>query len=439
MRIASALLCVLSLFSGIASAQVTVQIQKASNLEHISGEEAIERALKQNSLTVHGSPFHAILDISEPNNSNSRYRASIEIYWQDETHYRVVMKSDAYSETRIVSKNQVEEHVSGDFYPDWLRNFVTALLNPLPHSKDVLLRPSLVVVGNPAFQSCLERDDRPNGITDQMTWAKICFNGLTQVISSEDFTYTMHFTDYQAFEKKSIARTYTTKTPEEETLIGRLTTLEAWKPVDATLLKIQSPTSQNQQVLTSLVSMATNESLLEKAPTIDWPSIPEGKIDGYMIIRVITDRTGQVREAYKFSSDTPIVDNVGRAEALKYKFKPLAVNGVAQQMETPLVIHFTTRIENPYPIVSGVDVEKYATGCSYNPMLPAGLFPSGTTFKIRITVNEAGKITLEEPPRDLSWSTLQKIGFNANSCKFEPYLVNGTPSYHKIDFVFTAP
>ena len=160
MGIASALLCVLSLFSGIASAQVTVQIQKASNFEHLTGEEAIERALKQNSLTTHGSAFHAILDIGEPDSGNPRYRASVEVYWQNGGHYRVATKSDSYSETRIVNKNQVEEHESGDFYPDWLRNFVTALLNPLPHSKDVRMRPSLVVVDNPAFQSCPERDDR---------------------------------------------------------------------------------------------------------------------------------------------------------------------------------------------------------------------------------------------------------------------------------------
>jgi hypothetical protein len=439
MQITSALLCVLCLFSGIASAQVTVQIQKASNLEHITGEEAIERALKQNTLTTHGSPFHAVLEIGELDNSNSRYRASIEVYWQDVTHYRVATKSDAYSENRTLNKNQVEDHVSGDFYPAWLRNFVTALLNPLPRSKEVLLRSSLVVVGNPTFQSCLERDDRTNGITDQMTWAKVCFNGMVQIVSSEDFTYAMRFTDYQPFDKKSIARTYTTTTPEGGKLVGRLTVLEAWKPVDATLLKIQSPTPQDQQVWTSFVSMATNESLIEKTPTIEWPSIPEGRTDGHMIIRVITDRTGQVREAYKFSSDTSIVDNIGRTEALRYKFKPLIVNGVAQQMETPLVIHFTTRIENPYPIVSGGDVEKYATGCGYNPVLPAGLFPSGTTFKIRITVNEAGRITLEELPHNIPWPTIAKSGFNANNCKFEPYLVNGTPSYHKIDFVFTEP
>jgi hypothetical protein len=439
MRKIAPIVVVLTLFAGIAAAQVTVHIQKAPNLEHITGEEAIERAQKQNSLTTHGFPFHAILDIGEPDNSNSRYRASIEIYWKDEAHYRVTTKSDTYSETRIVDKTQVEEHVSGDFYPAWLRNFVTALLNPLPRAKNILTRPSAVVVGNPTFQSCLERDDRTNGITDQMTWAKICFDGVTQIVSSEDFTYTMRFTDYQAFDKKSIARTYTTKTPEEGKLVGHLTVLDAWKPVNAALLKIQLPTPQDRQVGTSFVSIATNESLIEKAPTIDWPSIPEGRTDGYMIIRVITDRTGQVREAYKFSSDTSIVDNVGRTEALQYKFRPLIVNDVAQQMETPLVIHFSTRIENPYPVVSGADVEKYATGCGYSPVLPAGLFPSGTTFKIRITVNEAGKITLEQLPPNIPWSAIEKSGFNANNCKFKPYLVNGQPEYHHIDFEFTEP
>jgi len=428
----------LSLLAEIACAQITIPI-KTVTLEHISGEEAINRALKQNSLTSHGSPFHVVLDISQPDKGTSRYQASIEIYWASATEYRITAKSEAFLETLSVNKNQFEDHTSGDFYPAWLRNFVTALLNPLPHSKDVLTRSSLVAVGNPTFQSCLERDDRTNGITDQMTWAKICLNGNTQIVSSDDFTYSMRFADYRPFEKKSIARIYKTRTPEDEDLVGRITDLEPWKPVDFALLKIQSPTPIGQQIETSFVSMATNESLTQKAPTIEWPSIREGKIDGYMIIRVITDRTGQVREAYKFSSDTPVVDNFGRLEALQYKFKPLIVNGVAQQIETPLVLHFTTRIENPFPVISGADIEKYATGCGYKPILPSGLFPSGTTFKIRITVNETGKIAREALPSGIPWSTIQKSGFNASNCKFEPYIVNGQPDYHYIDFLFTAP
>jgi hypothetical protein len=86
----------LFLLAGIASAQITVPITKLSNLEHISGQEAIDRALKQNSLTSHGSPFHAILDISQPDAGNSRYQASIEIYWASATQYRITTKSEAF-------------------------------------------------------------------------------------------------------------------------------------------------------------------------------------------------------------------------------------------------------------------------------------------------------------------------------------------------------
>ena len=185
--------------------------------------------------------------------------------------------------------------------------------------------------------------------------------------------------------------------------------------------------------------MATNVSLLEKALLIEWPPIHEGKTEGNMIAYVITDRTGQVREAYKHNSDTPGVEDFGVQQALKYKFKPLLVNGAPVQMETPLVMHFSTKIGEPLPVLTGDDIAKYTSGCNYNPILPVGLLPSGTTFKIRVSVNEQGKNTGEIFPQNIPWEVIQKTGLDTMHCRFKVYLVNGQPWYHHIDFVFNAP
>ena len=108
-------------------------------------------------------------------------------------------------------------------------------------------------------------------------------------------------------------------------------------------------------------------------------------------------------------------------------------------METPLVLHFSTKIGVPLPIITGNDIEKYATGCGYNPTLPKGLLPSGTTFKIRVSVNEKGEDTGEIFPSNIPWNVIQMAQLKPMDCKFKPYIVDGKPSYHHIDFTFTAP
>jgi hypothetical protein len=51
-------------------------------------------------------------------------------------------------------------------------------------------------------------------------------------------------------------------------------------------------------------------------------------------------------------------------QALKYKFKPLVVDGVAQQIEMPLVLHFTSKLGDPIPELDDATTRKLVTGCS---------------------------------------------------------------------------
>jgi hypothetical protein len=249
----------------------------------------------------------------------------------------------------------------------------------------------------------------------------------------------MELGNYQKFGKKQIARSYTNYADDNGKIIGKLTQLEALRPEDENLFVVEHPTPPEKRIGTSFVSITTNETLLEKAPQIEWPPIREGKTDGNMIIHVLTDRTGQVRESYKHNSDNPGLEDFGRDQALKYKFKPLLINGIAQQMETPLVLHFSTRAGDSLPVLTGKDIDKVASGCNYEPALPQGLLPSGTSFKIRISVNEQGENTGEVYPDEIPWNVVQAAKLDTMNCHFKPYIINGHPWYYHIDFVFTAP
>ncbi len=408
--------------------------------DRISSDQAIEQALETSSLTYHGTPFHALMVIGKPSDETSPFAGTIEVYWADSAKYRVTVTLKGFQETRIVNGDSVEEVDTGDFYPGWMRNYALALLNPLHRAELFRGRGGQIAVGEGQMRSCLSRDDRPGGITDQMTWATICFEGKEpRIESAMDFTSFMEFGDYEAFGKKQIARSYTNYDDDHQKIIGRLTKLESLKQLDEKLFTIEHPTPPEQRIETSFVSMATNEALIDHSPAIEWPTVREGKTEGNMIVHVLTDRTGQVRESYKHNSDNPGLEEFGRAQALNYKFKPLLVNGVAQQMETPLVLHFSTRLGDPLPVVTGADIDKYTSGCGYDPILPPGLLPSGTTFKIRVSVNEQGKDTGETFPPGIPWTAIQKAKLHPRNCQFKPYIVNGQPWYHHIDFVFTAP
>lgn len=426
--------------AAFTAAQSTDLRQFIESQPKVSSGEALERALNTTSLTYRGSPFHAILEVSQTNDSKSPYQATIEIHWASPSQYRVVATSKTFQQTRIVNGKQVEEDNTGDFYPAWLRNYVRALMDPLPQAEEFRSDKSPVALGANISQSCVSRDDRTNGITDMMTWAQICFTGSEpRIKSAMDFTYFMEFGDYQPFGSKLVARTYTNYTDDNETVVGKLTTLEPLNSAGANLFIIEHPTPPDQRIETKFVSMATNESMIAQAPAIDWAPVHEGRTEGNMIVHVITDRTGQVREAYRHNSDNPGTEDFGVQQALRYKFKPLLVDGVPVQMETPLVLHFKTQIGDPIPVITGKDIDSVVSGCHYKPVLPKGLLPSGTTFRIRVSVNEQGKDTGESFPNGVPENVVQKAWQELQSCRYKIYLVNGQPWFHHIDFAFTAP
>ena len=174
-----------------------------------------------------------------------------------------------------------------------------ALLDPMARAKDLRGHANTYNDSPAAAYYCIERDDRRNGISDDLTFAQVCCNKSL----GKDLSYILDFTHYLSlenpgsFHEKSIAHTYHVSTRDDTKLQGILTTPEDWKP-DSGSLTITNPTSPSDRILTNLVSTATEETLLQSAPKdVHWPPVREGRLDGYLIVHAITDRTGQVREA----------------------------------------------------------------------------------------------------------------------------------------------
>ena len=403
--------------------------------ERVDADTALDRALKSSSLTYEGKPFHAVMEIGT---AGTEYSGRLEVWWVDQSKYRMVLTSPKFSQETVVNGDKISEKNDGDYYPRWLENFVLAVLDPVPIAKNFRGHGGEVMLGPQMTSSCLRRDDRPGGITDQTTWGMVCFSGSEPRLESVlTMNVSMEFKDWKKFDKRQIARTYQTDVLDFRPVVGRLVTIEELKQTNESMFTVSTVTPEEQRISTSLVSTLKEESLVEKAPVIEWPSVREGKTEGYMIVYARTDRTGQVRETAKHNSDQPGLESFGMEQALKYKFKPLVVDGIAQQMEMPLVLHFTSRLDDPLPILSVENMKKQMIGCQFNNL--ESDMPAGIVVRVRFSVDETGKVTGYGPVGNVTWSGWLAPASQIAQCRLSPYIVNGKATYYKGDVEIKAP
>jgi hypothetical protein len=123
--------------------------------DRLDSDQALSRALKASSLTDHGKPFHAVMEIGT---AGSPYSGRIELWWVSADKYRLQVTSPQFSQTKVVNGSQVQETNQGGYYPRWLENFVLALMDPIPIASNFVGRGGSVMVG-PRIQSCIRRDD----------------------------------------------------------------------------------------------------------------------------------------------------------------------------------------------------------------------------------------------------------------------------------------
>jgi hypothetical protein len=324
---------------------------------------AVDRALRLCSLSEGNQPFHLILDITPPPHAaaylrGEDMRAQIEIFWLNAKTYRTIIRSHNFSQIRIVNGPVIEEHNAGDFYPRWIENFVDAILNPIPKVSMLRQIPGSVPV---SVQSHACISTQPSDVSDE-TGAQICFQDAEPLIASGvDFTRSVWFDDFAPFGKQKIPRTVVNDLPANVLIHGQVTLLEPLHNSDYALLKAVELTSPDKRIATTLVSKTTAESLLEDAPSpapgspsstftpqsstqrisLDTSPAQErisSQSSAPAIVYIRTDRTGKVREAYRDSSDQYRMQDAAVARALTLQFKPLIINGVAHQMEAPLVV-----------------------------------------------------------------------------------------------------
>lgn len=424
---------------GLAAMLCGIAALSAFGQQTVPISEVAERAVTLSQLTQPGStPFHLKAAIVESTNPDSDYKADVDEYWTSPTKWRRTINSPHFSQTLIVNGDSISELDTGDYYPFWLRDLVTAIFEPLPmldQLKQVtgkMRAPS----GGAQSNSCSRFQQMVGVPPAQMSeFSVFCFegsHGLLELVVTPG--YDAEFKDYKEFNGKFVARRIVTDPEPGTTIEAKVTTLEEFSAPGDDLFIAQQTQQANR-----VKSVRVDQSLLRgdpvNAPEIVWPAVRDGKTVGALSIYVSIDRNGHVRETWPLNSDNARLDDDVRAQVMKWQFKPVLENGIPVQAESIFTFSFDTKTADAIPVLSDSEARALATSIVEAVVLPGAAKP-GTRFTVRVSVEANGKLGGVENINNLP-ASLFLAGYQAvKKWHFKPYVRNGEPDEFKADITF---
>src|SRR5579859_3203088 len=283
----------------------------------ISMAHAVDHALEQSQLTLPGGrPLHLKAHIAATDPKNIDYTADVEEYWAGLQKWRRVVTAKDFSQTLIVNGESVSEKLTGDYYPFWLHDLVTAIFDPLPMAEQLKRMNTQVEIPEDSMksQSCVTMQSKVGVAPAQNTLAfAFCFGGKLGLLQAAITPgYKAQFADYLPFKGKMVARTITADFAPGLRIAAKITELSEWTQADESVFAIETPTPPAQQIRSSQVGEASARTLALNTPEIVWPTVREGSTTGVLSLYISTDRSGQVREAWPLGSGNPALSDAAR-------------------------------------------------------------------------------------------------------------------------------
>lgn len=412
---------------------------------------ALNKALAESSLTGAGRPFHLRVVVSEPENAQSPYQGMIEEWWSSSTNWRrEVTAQDGMHQTIVVANGKKTERDEGDYFPLWLDNFVTAIFDPVPDASTVWAANGLtidqLVMPNGAKSTACARIQSKIGTGNRATdaFSNICLDDQHRLQFVGSPRYSMEFGDYRKFGGKQIARKFHCDPEPGTSLLGDVVVLEDLSHVDAAGLFAPLPSNDSR-----FDSLEASPSQLEQLTAgnlpITWPTIHSGHTSGRLAMYISIDSQGRVREAWPLNSDNSGLDDPARDQVRQWSIQPQKdAAGNPIQIDGGLGFSFETAVADPIPVLTDEEARQLLIS-SVEPRFPPGVAPSGTRYRVRIAVNEQGKVTGgaegdTEVPGTIRppGPALYPIMMALFDWHFRPLMKDGQPHYFFAELVFTV-
>jgi hypothetical protein len=303
-------------------------------------------ALERSSLTEpNAKPFHIKVHLFESTDDTSDYHAEIEEYWVSPQEWRRSIDSPDFKQSLIVNAEQVSEIDTGDYYPLWLKSFITGIFDAVPNADEWnKLGAKITQITLPNGQrsdACARvKFKLGSGAVQNDAFANICFDGtgLLKFVGSPG--YSMEFHDYKIFANRMIARHYQDDPQPGTELVANVVLLEELKEPDPSLFKIDQATPPEQRLQSVRVAQATIEQAAGGPLALTWPPVQSGNTKGLLSMYISVDRDGQVQEAYPLNSDNAGLQQAAQEQLLKVKLKPIVMQGMPVQAEAGLTFRF---------------------------------------------------------------------------------------------------
>jgi hypothetical protein len=417
---------------------VTVLVLTASLLAaddaKVPVADVVDKALQQSQLTWPGSkPFHITATIFETTDPGSEPRAKIVEDWVSPSKWRRTIESPEFTQTRIVNGDAIFEKNTGDYFPAWLDQMVTAIFDPVPmlsaFRNSNAQMPKVHAGAN--SNTCADfpmRIDR---------WV-ICFEGSHGLLSSI-FTkgYGAEFKDYEKFGDKRVAHRISRDFERGTTFEVRIDSLGFLDAHDESIFAIPQPTPPAERITRMIVSDDTVRKLSMDSTDIAWPAVGQGILKGGCAVYISADRSGQIREVWPAGCDNAALQGPLHDAVMKWHLKPAVANGIPVQIESLMGFGFQTTLDSAKtpPLLT----DKEARDLAKNIVEPR--FPPNSSYQsdeiiARISVDDTGKFTGIENTHHLSTPVLLAISEAVKQWTFQPYVHGGKPQEFHADLVF---
>jgi hypothetical protein len=348
-------------------------------------------------------------------------------------------------QTVVMAGGKKSEKDEGEYFPLWLRMFLNAVNEPIPNaaewSTSHFTIDQITMPDGRKSDACARAQGKL-GIGERATdaFTVVCFDGDGRLKSYVSPGYDMEFADFRGFEKKQIARVLSNDPEPGTHLVGKVEVLEELKGATDTLF---APLATNhERFRTARVGSEQMERMIAGNPPIEWPKVHSGNTKGKLAVYIATDADGNVREAWPLNSDNAGLEDPVRAQVMKWTLKPAVDHdGNKLQVEGGIGFAFETTVADPIAVLTDEEARQLAIS-TVDPKFAPGA-ARGTRYRVRIAVNEQGKVTGgaagdTELPGTVkpAGNDLFAIMMATREWHFRPLIRNGNPQYFFAELVF---
>jgi len=319
---------------------------------HAVGENMVgkvRKAVERGTLSQPGTkPFHlkAIINPSFERDKDSGRNAEVEIWWVSPNQWRREIRSTDFRQIEVFNNNRDWQKNEGDFFPEWLRETVVQLINPLPSLDEVLEHVKTAESKNLLGRQIVIEWTATTGTPEvqnvqRFTVALQPNTGL--LLYTYGFGWGAEFKDYRDFHGRMVPQTVNVGSPQ---VTARIATLEDLGEVPSGFFDSEAKDGDPKSLETEVIDEPTLRKNLLPMESVSWPTIQDGSLEGNVTGWIVVDRAGNVREIDGIVSENSVVDEAGREAIMKMRFKPFLVSGTPVQVLSQFTLPFKTKRPN---------------------------------------------------------------------------------------------